>query len=218
MEPENPLLDDYLLGLAGAAEPRVCFVPTASGDAEGYLERFYGAFADKPCEAAHLSLFGRSVDDLAGFLRTQHIIYVGGGNTVNMLAVWRAHGLDAALREAWQAGVILAGVSAGAVCWFDAGVTDSFGPTLAPMRGLGFLPGSMVPHYDSEAARRPRFHELCASGAIPGGIAADDGVALRFEGTDLAEIVSSRPGAAAYRVEVFRGSTVETRLPARVLG
>jgi len=132
---------------------------------------------------------------------SQDVVYVGGGNTVNMLAVWRAHGLDTILRAAWEAGVILCGTSAGALCWFEGGTTDSMGTGLAPLHdGLGFLPGSFCPHYDSELERRPTYRKFVADG-LPGGYAADDGVGLHFQGTQLVEAVSSRPAAQAFQVK-----------------
>lgn len=201
MEPENPLLDDYVLGLVDVARPRVCFVPTASGDADGYVERFRDAF-DGRAEHSVLSLFRRSVEDLESFVLGQDVVYVGGGNTANLLAVWRVHGLDRILRKAWAAGVVLCGLSAGGLCWFEGGVTDSFGAGLAPLRdGLGFLPGTFCPHYDGEALRRPVFERLVGTGELGGGWAADDGVGLHFEGTELVHAVSSRQGALAFRLE-----------------
>jgi dipeptidase E len=218
MEPDNPLLDDFILSQADAARPRVCFLPTASGDADGYIVNFYGAFASR-AEASHLRLFYRTRDDIEALLLGQDIIYVGGGNTENMLAIWRTHGLDRILREAWEAGVVLAGLSAGSICWFEAGTTDSFGPDLDVLTdGLGLLAGSHCPHYDGEAQRRPKYHRLVADGRLPAGYAADDGAALVFDGTELREVVASRPEATAYRVEAIDGVARETRLPARYLG
>ena len=221
MEPDVPSLDDFVLGLArvaGARErPRICFIPTASGDAPLYVRNFYDAFAPK-AEPSWLPLFERDRRDLRSFLLAQDAIYVGGGNTVNMLAIWRLHGVDAILREAWTAGVVLSGLSAGSLCWFEAGVTDSFGPGLAPFAdGLGFLPGSHCPHYDGEALRRPDYRRLIGAG-LAGGIAADDGAALHYVGTELAEVVTSEATAGAYRVERVDGRVVETRLPSRHLG
>ena len=215
MEPENPLLDDWILALSGRGRPSVCFLPTASGDAEGYIENFYAAFTPRDCTATHLSLFRRTVSDLRAFVLAQDLLYVGGGNTANMMAIWRVHGLDSVLREAWEAGVILAGLSAGSLCWFSSGVTDSFGEGLAPLRdGLGLLPSSHCPHYDGEALRRPRYQELIRAGVLPSGLAADDGVALRFAGTELAEVVSSRPSARGWRVT----ADGDEELPTRYLG
>lgn len=221
MEPDNPLLDDFVLGLGGGAggggRPRVCFLPTASGDAPMYVRNFYDAFAGK-AEASWLPLFERDGRDVRAFLLAQDVIYVGGGNTENMLAIWRLHGVDTILREAWEGGVVMAGLSAGSICWFESGVTDSFGPGLAPLLdGLGFLAGSHCPHYDGEALRRPQYQGLVADG-LANGFAADDGAALHFVGTELAEVVTSRESAGAYRVEVVDGHVVETRLPSRYLG
>jgi dipeptidase E len=218
MEPDNPLLDDFILAQANAARPRVCFLPTASGDADGYIVGFYTAFANR-AEASHLRLFNRTRGDIEALLLGQDIIYVGGGNTENLLAIWRTHGLDRILRTAWEAGVVLAGLSAGSICWFEAGTTDSFGPDLDVLTdGLGFLAGSHCPHYDGEAQRRPTYHALVADGRLPAGYAADDGAALVFDGTELREVVASRPDATAYRVEAAEGEARETRLPARYLG
>jgi peptidase E len=222
MEPDLPLLDDHVLALArtqrGRDRPRVCFIGTASGDSESYIANFYAAFARRS-EASHLALFDRTVGDIDAFLLDQDAIYVGGGNTANMLAVWRVHGVDQGLRRAWAAGVVLAGISAGSNCWFQASTTDSFGPLAALNDGLGLVPGSHSPHYDGEPARRPTFQRLIGSGELPNGLAADDGAALVFDGTDVAEVVSSRPAARAYRV--VRGSSgeaIETELPTRYLG
>lgn len=222
MEPDNPLLDDFVLTLARAARgrerPRVCFIPTASGDADAYVANFYAAFARRS-EASHLALFNRSILHVEEFLFEQDVVYVGGGNTANMLAIWRVHGVDRALARAWDAGVVLAGLSAGSICWFESGTTDSFGPLAAFRGGLGFLPGSHSPHYDGEPLRGPTFRRLIAEGALPDGYAADDGAALLFLGTELSEVVASRPGARAYRVERSpAGTAVETELPTRYLG
>jgi dipeptidase E len=218
---ETPL-DDYILELGraarGRARPRVCFVPTASGDSVTFVARFYEAFARRG-EASHLALFDRDVADLERFLLEQDIVYVGGGNTANLLAVWRVHGLDVILRRAWEEGVVLAGRSAGSICWFEGGTTDSFGD-LAPLRdGLGFLTGSNCPHYDGEAERRPLYHRLVATGELPAGYAADDGVGLVFRGTELAEVVSERAAACGYRVERGPdGRALESALETRFLG
>jgi peptidase E len=223
MEPENPLLDDYVLALArahrGVDRPRVCFLATASGDSPAYIASFYAAFALRS-EASHLALFDRTVDDIDGFLRAQDVIYVGGGNTENMLAIWRIHGVDRALRAAWEAGVVMAGLSAGSLCWFETGTTDSYGAGLAALSGgLGFVPGSHAPHYDGEENRRPVYHRLVAEASIPAGHAADDVAALVFHGDALFEVVSSRPNARAYRVERGPdGEAIETELPTRYLG
>ncbi len=223
MEPDNPLLDDHVLQLArvarGRDRPRVCFLATASGDSPVYLANFYAAFARR-AEANHLTLFDRTDDDVDSLLLDQDVVYVGGGNTENMLAIWRIHGVDRALRRAWEAGVVMTGLSAGSLCWFETGTTDSFGKGLAALSaGLGFIPGSHSPHYDGEATRRPRYQQLVAEGALPPGYAADDGAALVFDGTELVDVVASRPEARAYRVERGAGGeVVETVLPTRYLG
>ena len=214
MEPDNPRLDRWLLSLPGTPCPRICFVPTASGDADGYIERFYAAMQAHDCVPDHLALFRRSRVDLRAQLLAQDLIYVGGGNTANLLAIWRLHGVDVVLREAWAQGVVLCGLSAGSLCWYTAGVTDSFGADLAPLLdGLGILPGSHCPHYDGEPQRRPAYRALVDAGVLPPGIAADDGVALRYAGERLCEVVSSRPGAQAWAV----APGTETPLPARLL-
>jgi len=223
MEPESQLLDDYVLDQAragrGRNRPRVCFVGTASGDAPTYIAGFYAAFARKS-EASHLPLFVRTGEPIEPFLLEQDVIYVGGGNTANMLAIWRLHAVDRVLRRAWDEGVVLTGVSAGSLCWFEAGTTDSFGPQLAPFSdGLGFIPGSHAPHYDGEPNRRPHYQRLVREGVLPPGYAADDGAAVVFRGTELAEVVASRPDARGYRVErAATGDAIETELPTRYLG
>jgi len=211
-EEQQAKLRRYVLDLTGKERPRVCFVPTAVGDATEGIVRFYEGYAGLG-ELSHLKFFPYPPDDLRGFALAQDVLVVSGGNTANMLAIWRVHGFDRILREAWEAGAVLTGGSAGMICWFEAAVTDSFGPQLEGLRdGLGFLPGSACPHYDGEERRRPRYREL-VDGGFPAGIAADDGVAVRFDGTDLAEVVTARPDARAYRVEP--GS--ETPLDARSL-
>jgi peptidase E len=206
----SPLLEDAILELAGG---RVCFVPTASGDEEWQLVRFYESFARR-AEPSHVSFDPWPRADLREHVLAQDAVYMSGGNTANALAIWRVHGFDRVLNEAWERGVLLCGWSAGMICWFEAGVTDSFGPQLEGMRdGLGFLPGSACPHYDGEERRRPVYQELVASG-FPAGYAADDGVGLHFVGTELHEVLSYRAEARAYRVEP--GS--ETPLAVRLLG
>jgi dipeptidase E len=204
----SPRFDDAVLELGG---PRVCFVPTPSGD-PGSLLRFYASFAHR-AEATHVSFNPWPRADLREHVLSRDAIYVSGGSPANALAIWRAHGYDRVLREAWERGILLCGWSAGMVCWFEAAVTDSFGPQLEGMRdGLGFLPGSACPHYDGEELRRPVYTRLVAEG-FPPGYAADDAAALHFVGTELEEVVAAAEGAQAYRVEP--GS--ETPIPARLL-
>lgn len=219
MEPDNLLLDRYVLALAPQPTPTVCFIPTASGDSEGYIARFYAAFAALPCTPTHLSLFKPPAADLRSFVLAHDVLYVGGGNTRNMLTLWRDWGLDHILREAWERGIILAGLSAGAICWFAQGVTDSLTGTLSVLPCLGFLSGSACPHYDGEPARRPAYQRLLAAGALDPGYAIDDGVALHFTPADhLAAIVSSRPHARAYRLLRHATAIEEIPLDAHFLG
>jgi peptidase E len=219
MEPENPKLDDFILSLSGKRRPKVCFVPTASGDAEGYVHDFHAAFPPRRARASHLTLFHDcGIEDPRSHVLDQDVIYVGGGSTANLLAVWRVHGLDAVMREAWQAGVVLAGLSAGMICWFESGATDSLGPKVEPLHGaLGLLPGSACPHYDGEEERQPAYRKLVREGRLPPGVAADDSAAIVYEGREIAEVVASRPGAGACRVERIGTRSRETPLPVRYL-
>jgi dipeptidase E len=204
----SPRFDDAIFELAGR---RVCFVPTASGDEAWQLVRFYESFAHR-AEASHVSFNPWPRDDLREHVLAQDAIYVSGGNTANALAIWRVHGFDQVLREAWERGILLCGWSAGMICWFEAGVTDSFGPQLEGMRdGLAFLPGSACPHYDGEAERRPVYQRLVGEG-FPPGLAADDCVALHFDGSGLAEVATARKGARAYRVSSEGEEPIEPRL------
>jgi dipeptidase E len=201
--------DDLVLELARG--PRVLFVPTPSGDAADRIVSFYSSFASR-AEPQHVTFNPWPPADLRRIALAQDVIYVSGGNTANALAVWRTHGFDAILREAWEGGALVCGWSAGMICWFEAGVTDSFGPGLAGMRdGLGFIAGSACPHYDSGALRRPVYTRLVREG-FPPGIACDDGAAVLFEGTALTDIVAREPGARAYRVGVGGEEPLATRL------
>ena len=216
MEAGNPLLDDYVLGLTGAARPKVCFLPTASGDADHYIVRFYRTFAAFGCEPSHLSLFRRdraaAGGDIAEHLLSQDLIYVGGGSVVSLLGVWRAHGLDEVLRACWQRGTVLCGLSAGSLCWFSEAIT-AFHGTPQRIEGLGLLPWSNCVHYDGEPGRRTAYLEAVLDGMAP-GYAAGDGAALHFVGSELAGVVTSRPGAGAYRVDAADGAARETPLAA----
>jgi dipeptidase E len=189
--------DDLVLESSG---PRVCFVPTASSYPETQLVSFYESFARR-AEPSHAVFSPWPRADLREHVLAQDAIYVAGGNTANMLAVWRVHGFDVVLREAWERGALLCGSSAGMICWFECGVTDSFGPELAPLHDLlGFLPGSACPHYDGEELRRPLYRKLVDEG-FPPGYAADDDAVLHFVGTGLRDVIGLRDGAGAYRVE-----------------
>jgi dipeptidase E len=213
----HPIVD-YLLDLVGKPRAKVAVIPTAMGDSADGIVFVYSRLPASRTERTHLALFNRTIVDIESYLLEQDIIWVSGGNTASMLAVWRAHGVDVALRAAWDAGVILTGGSAGSLCWFEGGTTDSFNlDLLAPLQdGLGFLPGSHCPHYDGEPQRRPLYQKLIGEG-FPEGYAIDDDAAIRFVGTDIAEVVSARVGATAYRVERRDGGVVETPLEARSL-
>jgi len=217
MEPDNPLLDEYFLKQTRKKKPSICFVPTASGDADGYIVKFYTAFGKLNCKQCHLSLF-RPPNDLAGFVLSQDAIYVGGGNTKSLLAVWREWGLDKILRRAWRQGIVLGGVSAGSICWFEQGLTDSISGKLTPLKCLGFLKNSNCPHYDSEPKRRVAYQRFIGSEKMSAGIAADDGVALHYYGRKLMYVVSSRQDAAAYRVTRSGKKANEVKIEARYLG
>jgi dipeptidase E len=199
-EPENPALELYLLAQTRKKNPSVCFIPTATGDAPTYIAKFYTAYSSLRCRPTHLPFFERT-PRLRELIMAQDLIFVGGGNTKSMLAVWREWDLPKILREAWNAGTALTGVSAGAICWFEAGVTDSWAGNLAPLPCLGWLPGACCPHYDGEAERRPAVHDFVAKGLIPRTLALDDGAAAHFEGRKLIRIVSWRPNAGAYLVQ-----------------
>jgi dipeptidase E len=219
MEPANPLLDDYVLSLAAAKQPRILFLPTASGDTTAQINAFKGRFGGRTCVAESLSLFRLRDTErpLEEMVLEQDILYVGGGSMRNLLAVWRAHGLDKLLLEAWERGIVLAGLSAGAMCWFHWGVTRSSGPP-EPIAGLGLLDGSLSVHADGEPERLPVWLSLVREGAIPGGWALDDGVGMLFRGHQLERIVSSRPGAEAQRVDAIAGEVVRRRIAPELLG
>jgi peptidase E len=217
MEPQNLALDQFILGLTGKENPKVCFVPTASGDSNIYIGRFQESFEKLSCVPSHLSLFRRSGDDLRERVLSQDVIYVGGGNTFNMLTLWRAHGLDVLLREAYEQGTVMCGLSAGSLCWYEAGVTDSFGPLRELLDGLRFLPGSHCPHYDGEEHRKPTYERLVRERILPGGVAADDGAALVYRNGQLTEVVTSRANASAWRVMPSDDGLDITTLPTRVL-
>lgn len=218
MEAGNPLLDEFVLDLTGKARPKVCFLPTASGDADHYLVRFYRHFPAGRCEPSHLSLFRRerAPAEPREHLLDQDLIYVGGGSVTSLIGAWRAHGIDEILRECWERGVVLCGLSAGSLCWYAEGVSTFHGP---PQRveGLGILPWSNTVHYSTEPDRRQALFGWLREGMAP-AYAADDGAALHFVGTEVAQVVASRPVARAYRVELRHGHVVTTQLATRYLG
>lgn len=214
---EDSPLDEYVVTLAPRDRPRVCLIPTASGDPEAQIDRFYRAFEPLGCELSHVSLFrlGSHPLDLREHLLSRDVIYVGGGSMLNLLALWRVHGVDSLLAEAWQKGVALIGVSAGSMCWFEAGITRTRGAP-APAIGLGLLPWTLSVHDGSDPRRRAEYRTRIAEG-MPGGFAVEDGVGLLFDGTELAETVTARQGARAYRVELEGSQVVERPLEPRLL-
>ena len=219
MQERSPALDRLVLSLTGKAVPKICFLPTASGDPREQTTRFYERFAGWPCEPSILSLFHLARDriDPCPHLLAQDAIYVGGGSMRNMLAIWREHGVDAAMRQAWESGVVLAGLSAGAMCWFAGGVTMSGGAP-ASVAGLGLLEGSLSVHLDSEPERLPVFTEAVATGRLEPGYAADDGAALVFAGERLQVCVTSSPASRVLRVRPDGNGSVNVQeMPVKVL-
>jgi dipeptidase E len=205
----DPKMCTYILELAGRATPKICFVPTASGDDAASIEFFYKMATRLGAKPSYLSLFEQPREPLESYVQRHDVIYVGGGNTRNMLILWRAWGLDGILRSAYERGVVLAGDSAGALCWFRGGVTDSYPSRYAQLGGLGWLRGSFCPHYDVEAKRKPIYRKLVRSGRLPGGYAADDHVGLHFVDERLCAILSSRREARAHRLFRKGGKLVE---------
>jgi peptidase E len=210
----GPLVE-HALSLTGKEDPQVCGLFTAMGDPVGCIASWYGAWVGRAERVSHLSVMPMpNVDDLRAHLLAQDAVFVDGGSVAGLMVLWRLHGLDAVFREAWEAGVVLFGVSAGSLCWHVGGTTDSFGPELRPWTdGLALIPGSNCPHYDSEARRRPLYQRLVADGTLPPGYAADDGVGLHYIGTELHEAVADREAAFAWRVD----GDGETKVPTRLL-
>ncbi len=217
MEPDNLALDRYVIAQAGAERPKVCFLGQASAENADYIVRFYQALRTLPCAPSHLSLFAPHTADIEGFLMEQDVIYVGGGNTKSMLAIWREWGLDKILLNAANNGTVLAGISAGAICWFEHPFSDSIPGRFIGLNGLGYLAGSCSPHYDGEPGRRPEFQRQIAAGELPAGVAYDDGAAGHYVDGQLRHVVSSRPNARGYRVERDGEGVRETALEAAYL-
>jgi peptidase E len=214
---ENTLLFQYILNSCQKERPRICFVTTAQGDNSDSLLLLYSAFAKLECKPSHLSLLFPDSADLHNLVFNKDIILVAGGNTKNMLALWREWGLDEILHAAYEDGIVMAGWSAGAICWFVQGLTDSIPGSFTPLNGLGWLPGSCTPHYDYEPERRPVYQRLIAEHGMQPGIAIEDGAALHFVGGFLDKVVSSRPNSKAYSVGMEKGIITETELPSLYL-
>lgn len=217
MEPDNLALDRYLLTQTGSERPKVAYLGQAAGEHQDMILAFVRAYTSLGAIPSWLSLFRPHTADLEGYLCEQDLIYVGGGNTKSMIALWREWGLDRILRKAGEGGTVLAGVSAGAICWFEAGTTDSIPGALTVVRALGYLGGGFSPHYDGEAERRPATQRLVAVGQLPDTYAMDDGAAAHFVDGKLVGVVTSRPNARGYRVVRQGDQAVETALPVRYL-
>lgn len=224
MERRSSKLDAFFVQAAGVRRPRICFISTGGGDPEESLAKYYRAFSRFNCRLSHLAFFRKHrpgaipFNEIERGILAQDAIYVGGGNTRSMLAVWREWGLDRILRKAWDAEILLGGMSAGAICWFEFGATDSLGTgrcTALPC--LGFLPGSCSPHFDGQSHRRKDFRRLILDGELPPGIGIDDGVAVLYEDRGIKEVVSTKSGATAYRATRSRSSVAFEALPTRHL-
>jgi peptidase E len=215
-------LTDYAVELAGVSgrAPRVCFLATAMGDNSEQIKAFYDAAAQRGFHPSHLALFPMpNVEDVRDLLLSQDVIWVSGGSVAGLLAMWRLHGIDLVMREAWQAGVVLTGVSAGSICWHSGGTTDSFGLQLRPVTdGLGLVPFSNGVHYDSEDQRRPVFHSLIGDGTLAPGYATEDGVGVLYRGDRFVEALTEKAGKTAYYVSRSSDGTVtEQPLDTRLL-
>lgn len=217
MEPDNLALDRYVLEQTGVERAKICFLGQASSEHPDYIIKFYTAFTSLNAIPSYLSLFKPHTADIEDFILSQNAIYVGGGNTKSMLAVWREWGLDRILLKAANAGTVLAGISAGCICWFEQGLTDSIPGDLTLLPCLGYLKGACSPHYDGEANRRPSYHKLIGSGTMSAGVAYDDGAAGHYIDGELVRVVSSRPNAKGYKVERTAAGVSETVLETRYL-
>jgi dipeptidase E len=215
-EPRNYALEKYILDQTGKTRPNVLMIPTARGDDAEYVAKFHAAFGELGATTAHLPFFHRT-PDIRSLVLAQDVIFVGGGNTRSMLAVWREWGLPEVLKEAFDSGIVLGGQSAGAICWFEQGVTDSWADRLRPLECMGFLAGSCCPHYDGEAERRPAYHALVARGVLKPGYAIEDAVAAHFRNGRLERVVAKKAGSKAYRVSMDAGAIQETPLEVTLL-
>ena len=211
-ESKNLRLERFLLSLSGKTKPKICFVGTASGDDKNCIRKFHQSFSKLECETDHLSLFKPPEGNLRDFVLNKDIVCVGGGNTRNLIVLWKEWNLSEILKEAWQNGVVLSGTSAGAICWFEQGLTDSVTGKLLPLDGLAFLKGSFCPHYDGEPERRPAYQKEIANKNIKAGLACDDGTAAHFVNGKLKQFVSSRPAAKAYRLESTEDGFIEKEI------
>ncbi len=225
ISPGAPALFKYVVGLSNRRKrnPRVLFIPTATGDDQGSLLWFYKIMTAVPGTPNNLGFFHRTPPDLRSLILSQDVIIVGGGNTKSMLAVWREYGVDKLLKEAWERGIILSGASAGGICWFDSCVTDSFAESYVSLPALGMLKGSCCPHYDGgvlpgEKGRKATYHALLTGGELESGYAIEEVTGMHFVGHELKEVVTGKEGTAAYRVEITDGVVHETKLEARFLG
>ena len=214
---EDTALSRYILDQTPARKPRICYLSQAGGEDAFYIGNFYRHFLALDALPSDLSLFRPHTADVADFLLEQDTIYVGGGNTKSMLALWREWHLDRILYQAWQKGTVLSGVSAGAICWFEQGLTDSITGNLSPLSCLGFLPGSASPHFDGESQRRPCFHRMIAGRDLKAGYGIDDYAALHFIDDDQPKVVASRIGAHAFRVTRSAAGADEIKLNAASL-
>ncbi len=209
---DNISLEQYILNQTNNKNPKICFIPTASGESQAYIVNFYQEFSKLTCKPSHLSLFKPPTADLASFILEHDAIFVGGGNTKSMLALWKEWGIDQYLRKAWEHGIVLAGVSAGSICWFEQGITDSIPGNLTVINALGFLEGSNCPHYDEEKERKPAYHRFMREDKISAGIAIDDNVAVHFVNNKIFKIIKSNPHAHAYHVVKEDGIIQEKQL------
>jgi len=210
-EPRNYALEKYILDQTGKERPEVLMIATARGDDDEYVAKFHAAFRELGARTQHLPFFHRT-PDLRSVVLSQDAIFVGGGNTKSMLAVWREWGLPDVLKEAHTSGIVLGGQSAGAICWFGQGVTDSWAESLRPLECLGFLPGSCCPHYDGEGERRPAYHAFVRDRRLQPGYAIEDGAAVHFKNGVLSRVVSKNAGAKAYYVSLDGDEIRETPL------